>query len=421
MVRSLGVTFVSRIVERGLTFVGVTIVLRHLSPAEGGGFALLLKASALASALASLGVPAAAVRFLSASFGRGDEKEAEAILAAFLAGRMLLALALVALGWVVSPFIAVSLHHPELAPIVFLACVAAATNAVLAFPLAHLQARGWFGRLAVLNAGTTIAKVVVVVGLIGLGARSAKTISAGWSLVPAAGAAIGVLLTPRGYLRFGIGATRLLGAVKALSKLSGWLAIGGAASLAAVNIDALLLTRYSDLASVGEYGAATNLALAVTVVGGVFPTVLFPAVARTTRRAMLARYFASCFWIGGVLALLAMVVGLAAGAPVMHVLYGVRLGSAVPAFYALYAAGLISIVSTTASLAFLALDRPSWIAVASVVQLVITAVVLVSLPHMSTTGAGLSVLAGQLAMAACVLGFGILAFRKPRGDAELSA
>src|SRR5438477_5567029 len=133
----------------------------------------MLKASGIAAAAANLGIPAAAVRLLSGAFGRDDRPFADEIMQTFLASRIVLAVLLVAAGFVASPIVATGvLGHRELDVILLMSCVAAASNAILAVPLGHLQARRWFRTYAGLNAATSALKVVVVGALIGLGVKA---------------------------------------------------------------------------------------------------------------------------------------------------------------------------------------------------------------------------------------------------------
>jgi O-antigen/teichoic acid export membrane protein len=405
--------FGSNSLERGLTFIAVTLILRSLPAAQAGGFVFLLRATSISAVFITLGVPAAAVRMMSSALADGDDAKADAILSIFFWSRLLLGIALVLGGWFVSPVLArLFLHKPSATPYLRLAFVGAATNTLVEVTLRHLQARQQFGRYVALNSLSTAGKLTAIATLLALGFGTGLKVSLVWVLVPMLAAIGGLYLAPRQYLHIGRGAERKE-IRRRLYRQGRWLAGAGIASILFVNLDTFLLGRYRQLATVGEYGAAMNLSMAVFMLSTALAIVLLPAVSRLKSHADIARFFRRSLIFGLALALL-LAPAVVFASPLFKLIYGTRYLGAVSTFRLLYLGAILSIAYNTAGLIFYALDKPGYVAAQNFIQLGVSLACYLSLiPRYGMIGGAIGTFGGHFTALLFVAVVGSRVIRNP--------
>jgi O-antigen/teichoic acid export membrane protein/ubiquinone/menaquinone biosynthesis C-methylase UbiE len=400
--------------ERALTFAAVTLLLRALPSAQGGAFVLLLKVAGVTGALTTLGLQAGAVRLISAALGQGCERWAKALLQAFLATRLMLAAALVtgaflAGGWVASRFFGDS----SATSFVEWGCVSAATNALLAFTLHHLQARQSFGRYTVLTVTASATRVTAIVLLATAGMLSASRAALLWALLPAVMAAIGLFLAPRDFL-VRIERGQVWRARRELITIGRWLSVSALMSATFTNLDSLLVVRYLGLPRADLYGAAMNLSLIVVMLATAMVTVALPAISRLTEIHQIRAFFTRSLTLSSATAVILLPIG-AAGPWLLKTVYGARFLPAAPAFGWLFAAALLTIVSATIGVVFLALRKPIHTVGQTMSQIAVALpCYLVLIPQDGMLGGAVGTFAGQAASLLYVLSIAPVLLRSYR-------
>jgi O-antigen/teichoic acid export membrane protein/ubiquinone/menaquinone biosynthesis C-methylase UbiE len=405
-------TFGSQGCERALTFAAVTLLLRILPASEGGSFVLMLKVAGFTGVFATLGLQGGAVSLISGALGAGREMWANALLRAFLLTRIYMAIALLLLGIVGSSWIASALlRNPSAAPYVEWGCISGSTNAILMFSLHHLQARQAFAKYTVLTVITSLSKLITIVLLMSAEVVTAYRVAALWALLPLAGAALGLFLAPRQFLR----RTRRAESRRArmtLTRIGRWLTLSSLIGVIFINLDSLLVARYLGLAAVGRYGAAINLSLIVMVLGTSLFTVMLPAVSRMSSREQVRRFFRRALLLTslGSLALLPVVLA----APwLVRKTYGSHFLTAVPAFRFLFVGALIAVIYSTAGVVFLARKKPIHVVGQAATQVVASVpFYFVLIPRDGIVGGAIGTFAGQVAALLYVLFFGTLVLRR---------
>jgi O-antigen/teichoic acid export membrane protein len=421
-IRAVGnvvVTAATAGLERLLTFVCVTLILRALSTNAGGGFVLMLRSASLVAVAVTLGLQAGAVRLISGSLAAGEEQRANLLLKAFLRIRVFMVLVLVSAGWLIAPSIATGLlNDPGSAIYLRFAAVAAGTNGLLSFTLHHLQARRRFVAYATVNTSTTVAKLIAIITLLVLGVRDGAWFAGTWALLPLLAALLGILIAPRGFLqRHSSGEVQH--AQRELIRYGRWLTLGAIATAAFVNLDTLLVGRYEGIEAIAQYGAAINLALVVGILSGALATVLLPSVAEMERDESRT-YFRRSLVISVLGSVLLLPTLLASGWLVSNV-YGPGFANAVGPFEILFVAALIGLISNTVGLTFFGLDRPWAVACIGLSQFgAAFPLYLLLIPEVGIRGAALGTLGGQIAGLLTALILGIWHLRHPQKSQDVS-
>jgi O-antigen/teichoic acid export membrane protein len=407
-------TFGSQGVERALTFVAVTLVLRVLPVANSGAFVLMLKVAGFSGVLATLGIQGGAVQMVSGALAEGREYWANAVLRAFLWTRVTMVVPLVLVGFVGGPWIARHIFgHPAVGAYVCWGFISAAANALLMFSLHHLQARQSFVRYTTLTVLTTLGKLAVVALLIAAGLLSAFGAAAIWALLPVGGALAGLFLAPADFIKRSRRKHSRLARAE-LARLGRWLTLSSMIGVIFINLDSLLVTRFLGLQAVAWYGAAINLSAVVVVLATSLFTVLLPAVSRLAEPRQVRLFFwrALLLTSAGSAALLPVI----ALAPwLMRAVYGTRFLPAVPAFRFLFAGALLCVIYSTAGVVFLALRKPMLVAGQAAVQVVASVpFYVVLIPRDGIVGGAIGTFAGQAAGLLYVLVFGAFVVRDRR-------
>jgi O-antigen/teichoic acid export membrane protein len=407
----VALTFGSQGVERALSFVAVTLILRILPVAAGGSFVLMLKVAGFAGVLATLGLQAGAVRLISGALGEGKEHCANALLRAFLLTRVVMILPIIIIGILGSSWISSHLlGRPAAWIFVELGFISAAANAVLMFSLHHLQARQLFVRYTVLTVLTSCTKLAAMIFLIVAGLLSAYGAAVIWALLPAAGAIAGLFLAPTEFLK----RSRRKHSRQAraeLTRLGRWLTVSSMIAVVFINLDSLLVARYLGLAAVAWYGAAINLSLTVAILGTALFTVLLPAVSRLSDTGQVRAFFRRSLLLTSVGAALCLPV-IAVAPWLVQMVYGSRFQPAVPAFRFLFAGALLTVIYATASVVFLALNKPKHVAGQAAAQVAASIpFYLMLIPRVGIVGGAIGTFAGQVAALLYVLVFGTIILR----------
>jgi O-antigen/teichoic acid export membrane protein len=143
---------------------------------------------------------------------------------------------------------------------------------------------------------------------------------------------------------------------RALLRTGRWLWLAALLAMLAVNLDVLIVNRFSPLEAVGAYALAANLASKANIVNHSLYTVLLPGVARLTNPAAIRRYLKQSLLRSSLVAG-ALLVSIPLAQPFVLLVYGDQFAPAVPLLQLLLGVVIIDVLATPALLLPLAFGR----------------------------------------------------------------
>jgi O-antigen/teichoic acid export membrane protein len=381
------------------------VIARALGPADFGVYAVLAASVALVGGLAEGGLTEAAVLRLSAVWpAQPDAARARA--SAFFWLRLGLAAAVVGVGCLVAgPAAARLLGLPDgggLLRWALLGIVATGASGAVSAMLQATSAWRRMSSLTLVNTGLTaiLALVLAVVGRLDLVAAL---------VVLGIGTSLASFLVGRGMLP---AEWRLrLPSAGALAEEAGhllrtgrWLWLASVFAMLTANAEVLLLNRQADLALVGAYALALNLANKADLVNTSLYTVLLPGVARLRDRTAIASYVRRGVLRGGLIGL-GLLVLIPISEPLITLVYGADFAPAAVFFRFLIGIMIFDVLLTPVLLLPLAYRQPRLLAAADALRAVTLVLVALGLiPIYGAIGAIVARFAARVAGAVLVLG-----------------
>ncbi|MBV9172684.1 MAG: oligosaccharide flippase family protein [Chloroflexi bacterium] len=260
----------------GLGLVASFLIARALGPAAYGIYAVLAATVGILGAIAEGGLTEAAVLRMTAA----TQQHARHMRArAFFWLRLGLAAVVIGLLCALAHPLAEYWLHVD-AGLLRWALIGIVATALSGATSGMLQALGAFGRmswLTLFNTGLTaaLAAALALSGVLNL-LTALIVLGIGTSV---ATFLLGVVLLPRGWTVRWPGTQALRAEARELIRTGRWLWIASMFAMLAVNLDVLILNRWADLALVGAYALAANLASKADLVNQSLYTVLLSRVA----------------------------------------------------------------------------------------------------------------------------------------------
>jgi len=260
---AFGFVFFARILSSGATFLTVILAARALGRGAYGELIVLLSVMKVAAELVGPALDTALVRFGARHLESGPDAGVHYVRAVFLL-KLALAAALFVLGILLAWPLGYLLSNPanglQIGPLaVALAFVGAASTVLWAFAQASLQAQQKFGQYAGIELVCAVARLAIVVLVLGAGFDRVIPVLAAYVTAPAAAAVVAWRGLPKGLLsRF----TARGGVVAEILRFAKWVLVACAFTSLAQRADVFLLTVWNMPAEgIGDYGAALQLTL----------------------------------------------------------------------------------------------------------------------------------------------------------------
>jgi O-antigen/teichoic acid export membrane protein len=392
----------------GLGFVASLLVARALGPADYGIYAVLAATVAIVGGLAEGGLTEAAVLRISRVVSTRSDVDAvqgtaAARARAFFWLRIGLASFVVVIGCALSAILARDVLRVDDALLrwALLGIVATAASGAVS---AMLQSMGAFARmssLTVVNTALTAALALLLTLAARLDLLTALIVlGIGTSL---ATFALGVSLLPKGWSLALPSRAALKAEATQLIRTGRWLWIASLFAMLAANLEVLLLNGAVDLATVGAYALALNLASKADVVNTSLYTVLLTGVSTLHDRGGVRGYLKrSVLRSAAIVVALLLLVPLAG--PLIGLFYGPDFAQAVPLFQLLLGVMAFDVLLTPLLLLPLAYREARLLAAGDATRAgVLFVVALAAIPTFGASGAILARFASHLAGAVLIL------------------
>lgn len=360
-------TSAARLLAESAVFIASIVLARLISPAEFGFTVVAVFAVAIGQSVAIQGIGSYLVQAATPS----REQERAAVLLCLVVG--MLGMALTA-GFALA--VAPSLFGEREAELTLMVSPVALLSSLTAVPLANLQRRLDFRRLAIVEAGMSLAGPVVAVGL-ALAGVEAEALIAGLLASAAASA-----LLASAYSR----PARPGWYPKEIREIAGFgVPAGGSSVLYAVTrtVDYVILAARVPAAQVGYYLRAFQLGSEYqSKISGILLRVAFPVLSRSRDLAEVRRMRARIIRVHAAV-LFPLLFGLIALAPVfVPFVYGDVWAPAVPLTQILAVGGLVTALGTGTGPLLLATGHPRALFTYNLIVLVAyVAGVLIAVPH----------------------------------------
>ncbi len=358
--------FAGGMVSSGLGFVFSVLISRNLGPASFGLYSMAILFVGMASELADMGINAGIVRFASPLIVANEQDRANQIL--YVSWRWKLTSSMLVFGILflaAEPIAVLLFGKPDLVAPLRLASIGIFGALLPGFVGAVLQSYNRFGRKVLVDVSVSVAKVAVLGIVVGLGLLTVETAILVFGLVPLLGLGLGMLVSPRGYLRGYHWDRALAGKIFSFSK---WVTISTLCLIFLTRMELLILGAISDAYTTGLFAAAVQLALIVRVLVGAMTTVLFPKVAALRSRSQMIQYARRSI-LGSLVLIVCFIPLIVWSGPALTGIFGPQYGRAAPFFSALMVGYLFAIFINPLSLLMYSLDKPAFLSAVSVIQL----------------------------------------------------
>lgn len=333
---SFGGTFLTGIL--GVIFY--IIVARNMGPETYGSFSVSVTILALVASIANLGTDTGVIRFVAGNLHK-DKNKALSFLKLALLVKLAISFVVILLGWFLSPAIAnLLLHKAQLAPYVFIAFIGASGMMLFSLGTSSLQAFSKFFIWSVVNVGSNLLRLILVVLLIVGGILTVTNTLTIYIVVLFIWFFISLFFLPH-YWKVKYNPTLL----KPFMQYNLWIAAFSILSASASRIDTFLITRYLTLTDVGIYAVAVSLSGFVSQIVLAFGSVIAPKLAAMSKKEMIV-YLGKIQLFVIFLAIVGLIVGIPAGVIGIPLLYGQEYTSSILPFGILLVSQAIFLVST---------------------------------------------------------------------------
>ena len=381
--------------QLGLGLISSAILARALGAEGLSLFAVVGAATAMAGTVADFGLRVGAIRYIAPASGATDRGVAQAqeTAAAYARWKLVGSVLLTLLVLLAARPLALLLGLPPQAGPGLLRLGALAMLATLLSGLVGtlLHALRRFGALTLAQTANA-ALTVLLMGALWLAGRLdvGQALLVG-GMTAGVAALLGYAMAPAAWRRALRRSVPLGGAhSRRLLSFSRWLWVSNILSIAAVQLDIVLLNQWLAPAAVGIYALARNLAFKADIVNQTLHTVLLPQVSGLEGRGDYVAYARRTLGRGLLLGAL-MVLALPLARPFIVFVYGSEFAPSAPLFYALMAVVLLDLLASPLVLLALPLNRPRLLAASDGVQvLLLVAVGAAAIPLWGAYGAVLA-------------------------------
>lgn len=392
-VRQSAVTSFATIINGLLGVLFYVLTARFLGPENFGILVVSLTALTLVSDIATIGTDTGIVKFVGQYFKK-DRNKALKFLKLGLKIKFFVGLSVLILGWFLVPLIAkYLLVKPELIIPLRFAIVGSFVTLLFTFATSSLQAIQKFWTWGAVNIASNALRLGLVAVLISVGFLNVNATLTIYIVCILLGFFVSLLFLPNFFKAKNEGL--LAGDFLHYNK---WVAVFVTIAALSGRLDTFISTRILSLADVGIYGVATGLAsIGSQIVSGI-ATVVAPKLASMDTDQKAIVYLKKLQLLTLVLAVLAIIVGSAAGYIIIPLFYGQSYISSITPFIILLVAQAIFLISVPAhSSVIFYFSYPKLFVYISLVHLVIIgALGWFMITNFGVVGAAYTVLIGNI-------------------------
>jgi len=385
----------------GLGFVASIMIARLLKVEEFGLFSLFLATMLLGVEFSGKSLDWGMVRY-SAEYFASDKRRAEALLREALVFRIILALIVMVIGILVSPWIVTELlNKPEITTVIQLAFVGTIGLSTWWYCLAVLQTQQLFIHHGASNLCLGLLKVLVVGCLFMLGANSLDTIAISYVGIALLSSLVALRIIPLSLKPRLNERSKLLGKFLHFSK---WVVITNLIMAVQIQQSLFWISYYTDAATLGRYSSAWNLILGMDVFALAMITVFLPSASKLTNASEYRRFTLHSLLISLVIVACLSPIFIYAE-PMITTLYSKDFEGAGSIFRILFAGTLLTVIVHPISVLLLARERPQPFFYAALIILLISLLGnMLVVPTYGATGAAI-VAAGSKVLYGLILLF----------------
>lgn len=284
--RQSGVTFAGTALNGVLAAAFYILTARILGPSDFGVLMVAITTLSLLASIGDMGTETGLVRFVSKHL-KADTGLAWKFLRLSLETKVIVAVAIVALGYLFSPAVAAHVFaKPELAKPLFLAFIGASGYVLFSFATSYFQAAQKFWLFSGLQVFVSAIRLVVILVLIYFGTLTLENTLTAYIIFPFIGFAAGFLFLPWDFVKTGSGGVR-----SEFFHYNKWVALFTLVAALADRVDTFISARLLSLAEVGYYSAASQLVVIIIHLVSALGVVFAPKFSSFTNRAEFVSYF----------------------------------------------------------------------------------------------------------------------------------
>ena len=266
-----------------ISAVGTIIIARLLGPENYGLYAIALTAPNLISTFRDWGINTAMIKYSAQYNSENNVAKIRSVFVSGLLFEIVLGLSLSVLSFVISPFLAMNLNRPAIAPLIRIASFFILTGALVNTASAAFTGMETMHLNSVLLIIQSTIKTVLIVGLVllGLGTLGAVT---GFTVAVLFAGLTGVLLMWTMYKSLPKpthSKLEIITTIKTMFKYGLPLSIGTILSGFVTQFYSYILAIYViNNATIGNYNVALNFVVLITFFATPVTTMLFPAFSK---------------------------------------------------------------------------------------------------------------------------------------------
>ncbi len=349
-----------------ISAVALILFSRFMGPSEFGLFSAGLAAMQIIIRLADLGTNMAIERSLARAYGKDPSLVDRLVRVGFWLKIVIMSLCL-ALGWILAPWISVSILHIEDISLIRMAVLLSIGTALFEFTTILFQASHKFGVVARITIAQAIGKLFF--GLVFMWQGMLHSVSALflYGIMPGVGALLAWGKLPFTSLALPKSWKKDLSIILKVAK---WTGIAAVAATLADNIDTLMVQSFMSSFDTGIWSGAVRIATFGSLLGWTVGSVLSNRVARYNDAVHLKAYMQKAWKIslGSMLLLLVTI-------PLSKYLISFTIGPAYlegvyPLQILLISTGLSAAISPYSALFYL-FDRPEYYAISGIISTIL--------------------------------------------------
>ena len=392
--RQSSITFSGTFINGLLGALFYILTARFLGPSDFGILIIAITALTLVADISELGVGTGLVRFVGSALADQRQK-AYRFLKLGLEIKIILAVSLAILGWLVAHEVAVGIFQKEALAIPLQVAFLGVSGMILfTFSTHAFQAFQKFWYWSNIQVGTNALRVGVVVLLMSLGQLNLISSLITYISMPFIGFTVSLIFLPKQFLKV----QKEYLVLREFFHYSKWVALFTLIAAISARLDTFISARLLPTAEVGFYGAATQLVTVIPQIVVSLHTVVAPKMAAMGSKQDLIAYMKKValltIALAGVILLVSPLVVL-----LIPLLYGNAFATTVPLlFMILLVAMLVFLVSVPMHMSvFYYFSYPQlfvWIALGHLIIIGILGWQMISL--YGAIGAAITVLAGAI-------------------------
>ena len=391
--RESSITFIGTVINGALGALFYIISARFLGPSSFGLMMVAITVLTLIGDVGDLGVNTGIVRFVGKYSSKNLDK-AKKFLKLGLEVKVFVALLVISLGYILSPFLANTIFSKkELVTSLRIAFVGVSSYLLFSFIVSSLQSFQKYYSWSIIQIGTNLIRLVFVLAMLWVGILTSDNVLLIYVLIPFIGFFVGLRLIPVSFLKV----KEESSVARDFFKYNKWVAIFLVAAAVGARLDTFISARLLSATEVGIYSAANQLIQIVPQIVVAISTVVAPKMAGMSSIGELVRYMKKVQVLVLGLAILG-IVSIPFVVYLIPLIYGQSYLASVPVFIILLLAYLIFLISVPIhNSVFYYFSYPKLFFYLSIAHATLIGVVGWNLIlSMGVMGAAITVLIGQL-------------------------